>query len=394
MKLLKAGVIGAAFVFVVWAGGTIITATLASTKIDEAVSILNKQLSSSLNPEIPVLDKNFAYLSYKRKDRSFFSEKGELLLLNNASTVVEKLPVIINYGFLNAKAQVFLTDKVKKSLSADFRPDFTLESSLFSFKYSVFPQVYDLKVQLGGSYSYTPKENPFSLFFSARLNMFDRASFSFDAKNYETKDGERIGHMYFNSFLRQPLAYKNTAVFSGAIEDFDYAELIYAKNISLDMTLGAPDNKKQADVSYKFEADKLSYPLSNVSMHGSLGKVDLLKLNFLQDAQTIEDFYKILCDNKLNLVLDGLSVVMDTGDPDNASQEKNSFAVLNGKGSMVFNLDDIDKSQGDFEFKLDKMPNDALLSVVFKPFFVTKDNAFYSKIVFSSGRMTVNGKRF
>ena len=85
---------------------------------------------------------------------------------------------------------------------------------------------------------------------------------------------------------------------------------------------------------------------------------------------------------------------MDTGDPDNASQEKNSFAVLNGKGSMVFNLDDIDKSQGDFEFKLDKMPNDALLSVVFEPFFVTKDYAFYSKIVFSEGRMTVNGKRF
>lgn len=394
MKLLKAGVIGAAFVFVVWAGGTFITATLASTKIDEAVSILNKQLSSSLNPEIPVLDKNFAYLSYKRKDRSFFSEKGELLLLNNASTVVEKLPVIINYGFLNAKAQVFLTDKVKKSLSADFRPDFTLESSLFSFKYSVFPQVYDLKVQLGGSYSYTPKENPFSLFFSARLNMFDRASFSFDAKNYETKDGERIGHMYFNSFSRQPLAYKNTAVFSGAIEDFDYAELIYAKNISLDMTLGAPDNKKQADVSYKFEADKLSYPLSNVSMHGSLGKVDLLKLNFLQDAQTIEDFYKILCDNKLNLVLDGLSVVMNTDDLDNASQENNSYAVLNGKGSMVFALDDFDKSHGNFEFMLDKMPDDALLSIVFEPFFVTKDNAFYSKIVFSEGKMTVNGKRF
>ena len=328
------------------------------------------------------------------KDRSFFSEKGELLLLNNASTVVEKLPVIINYGFLNAKAQVFLTDKVKKSLSADFRPDFTLESSLFSFKYSVFPQVYDLKVQLGGSYSYTPKENPFSLFFSARLNMFDRASFSFDAKNYETKEGERIGHMYFNSFSRQPLAYKNTAVFSGAIEDFDYAELIYAKNISLDMTLGAPDNKKQADVSYKFEADKLSYPLSNVSMHGSLGKVDLLKLNFLQDAQTIEDFYKILCDNKLNFVLDGLSVVMNTDDLDNASQENNSYAVLNGKGSMVFALDDFDKSHGNFEFMLDKMPDDALLSIVFEPFFVTKDNAFYSKIVFSEGKMTVNGKRF
>ena len=117
-------------------------------------------------------------------------------------------------------------------------------------------------------------------------------------------------------------------------------------------------------------------------------------IDFLQDAQTIEDFYKILCDNKLNLVLDGLSVAMNTDDPDDASQEKSSYAVLSGKGSMDVALDDIDKSQGDFEFKLNKMPDDALLSMVFEPFFVTKDNAFYSKIVLSEGKMTVNGKRF
>lgn len=394
MKLLRAGVIGAALVFVVWAGGTLVTASLASSKIDEAVSILNNKISSSLNPEIAVLDNDFAYISYKRKDRSIFSEQGELLLTNHNSAAVEKLPVIIDYGFLNAKAEVLLTKKVKKSLLADFRPDFTLKSSLFSFKYSVFPQVYDLKVKLAGSYAYSPKENPFSLFFSARLNMFDRASFYFDAKNYETKDGERIGHVYFNSFSRKPLAYKNTAVFSGVVEDFDYADLIYAKNISLDLTLGCPDDNMQADISYKFDADKLSYPLENVSMHGSLGKVDLLKLDFLQDAQTIEDFYKILCDNKLNLVLDGLSVAMNTDDPDDASQEKSSYAVLSGKGSMDVALDDIDKSQGDFEFKLNKMPDDALLSMVFEPFFVTKDNAFYSKLVLSEGKMTVNGKRF
>lgn len=394
MKVLKAGVIVAAFIFVVWAGGTLITASLASSKINEAVSILNNKISSSLVPEIPVLDKNFAYISYKRKDRSFFSEKGELLLANKASAAIEKLPVIINYGFLNANAEILLTEKVKNFLLADFRPDFTLESSLFSFKYSVFPQVYDFKIKLAGIYSYSPKENPFSLFFSARLNMFDRASLSFDAKNYETKDGRRIGHMYFNSFSRKPLAYKNTAMFSGAIEDFDYAELIYAKNLSLDLILGSPDSNQQADADYKFDAEMLSYPLSSVSMHGSLGKFDLLKLNFLQDAQTIEDFYKILCDNKLNFVLDGLSVVMNTDDLDNASQENNSYAVLNGKGSMVFALDDFDKSHGNFEFMLDKMPDDALLSIVFEPFFVTKDNAFYSKIVFSEGKMTVNGKRF
>ena len=394
MKLLRAGVIGAALVFVVWAGGTLVTASLASSKIDEAVSILNNKISSSLNTEIPVLDNNFAYISYKRKHKGFFSERGELLFTKNDSSVLEKLPVIINYGFLNADAEVLLTEKVKNFLSADFRPDFTLDSSLFSFKYSVFPQVYDVKVKLAGSYAYSPKENPFSLFFSARLNMFDRASFSFDAKNYETKNGERIGHMYFNSFSRPPLAYKNTAVFSGAVEDFDYADLIYAKNLSLNLILGSPDDNMQADIGYKFEAKKMSYPLENISMHGSLGKVDRLKLNCLQDAQTIEDFYKILCDNKLNLVLDGLSVVMNTDNFDNASQENTSYAVLNGKGGMVVALDDIDKSQGDFEFKLNKMPDDALLSLVFEPFFVTKDEAFYSKIVFSEGKMTVNGKRF
>ena len=121
MKVLKAGVIVAAFIFVVWAGGTLITASLASSKINEAVSILNNKISSSLVPEIPVLDKNFAYISYKRKDRSFFSEKGELLLANKASDAIEKLPVIINYGFLNANAEILLTEKGKKTfLLADF----------------------------------------------------------------------------------------------------------------------------------------------------------------------------------------------------------------------------------------------------------------------------------
>ena len=76
MKVLKAGVIVAAFIFVVWAGGTFITASLASSKINEAVSILNNKISSSLVPEIPVLDKNFAYIVISVKTEVFFQKKA------------------------------------------------------------------------------------------------------------------------------------------------------------------------------------------------------------------------------------------------------------------------------------------------------------------------------
>lgn len=394
MKLLKAGLSCVALVLVVWAGGALLTANLASSKIDEVILLLNRQAAAAFNPLFTADGNDIAFVNYTRKDKGLFSEQGDLLLSYGVTGDIEKLPVFIDYGFLNASARVALTDKIKKQIAANFRSDFQLNSSSLAFNYSLFPEVYDLKVSLGGNYTSTPGKDPFSLFFTARLNMFDKVSFSFDAKNYASVNGERVGHAYFNSFSRRPFAYKNTAAFSGGIDDFDYAGTAYAKKMKFDFTLKAPDDENKADMAFRIFADELTDPFSKIDICGVIGKFDLLKLNFIQDAQGIEDFYEILCDNKLSLVLDGLSVVINAGGSEGASPEENDFAVLDGKGGAIFNLDDIDESQGDFEFKLDKMPEDALLSVVLNPFFVADGDAFRSKIVFSSGKLTVNGKRF